>query len=426
MLRTLLCALSLFVSCLPSLAVDREAFTFTNYDLDARLERDQQRLGVRGHITLRNDSSAPQKVAVLQISSTLNWRSIRAEDKPLQFVSQSYTSDIDHTGSLSEAIVTLPREIKPKESVEIEIGYEGTIKLDATRLTRLGTPEAKAKNSDWDQIGTTFTGVRGVGYVAWYPIAIEGVTLSQGNNVFEAVGRWKARHADSTMQITLHDGGSLKDSARLLCNGAINPSVDPTPTDKSVACNYAALGIVVPSFVGADYETVTSGVVNFFFMPSHKEAAEEYAVASELALPLINDWFGAPKNRVNVYELPDAGSAPFEAGDLMLMPLGVSDRKLARLTLVHGLTHAAFRAPRPWVNEGMAHFMQALEREQIDGRKAALDYLGLHRSAFLAASKSDEEAPRQPLTSTFDETFYRSKAMYVWWMLRDMVGEALA
>ena len=73
-------------------------------------------------ITLRNDSSQPQKVAALQVSSSLDWRSIRVNGKGVQFVSQSYTSDIDHTGALSEAIVTLPTEIKPKESLELDIG----------------------------------------------------------------------------------------------------------------------------------------------------------------------------------------------------------------------------------------------------------------------------------------------------------------
>ncbi|MGB6802927.1 MAG: hypothetical protein WBE31_11700, partial [Candidatus Sulfotelmatobacter sp.] len=72
-------------------SLDREAFTFTNYDLDARVEPDLQRLGVRGTITLRNDSQVPQKIAVLQISSSLDWRSIRAGGKQLQFVAQSYT-----------------------------------------------------------------------------------------------------------------------------------------------------------------------------------------------------------------------------------------------------------------------------------------------------------------------------------------------
>jgi hypothetical protein len=95
-------------------SLDREAFTFTRYDLNVRIEPEQQRLGARGTITLRNDSSTPQKTAVLQISSSLNWRSIKAGDKPLQFVLQTYTSDIDHSGALSEAIVTLPQAVQPR------------------------------------------------------------------------------------------------------------------------------------------------------------------------------------------------------------------------------------------------------------------------------------------------------------------------
>src|SRR5271170_7477843 len=96
-------------------ALDREAFTIAKYDLQITLEPAQQRLGARGKITVRNDSAQPQKIVALQISSSLDWRSIRVDGKPVQFVSQTYTSDIDHTGALSEAIVTLPAEIKPKD-----------------------------------------------------------------------------------------------------------------------------------------------------------------------------------------------------------------------------------------------------------------------------------------------------------------------
>src|SRR5439155_22389 len=82
-------------------------------------------------------SASAQKSLALQISSPLDWRSIQFEGKPAQFVSQVYTSDIDHTGALSEAIVTLPQPVPPRGAIELEIGYEGTIPLDATRLTRI-------------------------------------------------------------------------------------------------------------------------------------------------------------------------------------------------------------------------------------------------------------------------------------------------
>src|SRR5882672_3401027 len=188
----------LFASAVNAFALDREAFTFTNYDLNVRVEPEQQRLGVRGKITLRNDSATPQKIAVLQISSSLAWRSIKAGGNPLQFISQAYASDIDHTGALSEAVITLPEAVPPKGSVDLEIAYEGVIVIDATRLTRIGTPEEAAHSTDWDQIATKFTAVRGVGYVAWYPIATDDASLADGKSLAEVLARWKTREATST------------------------------------------------------------------------------------------------------------------------------------------------------------------------------------------------------------------------------------
>ena len=156
----------LYASAVNCFSLDREAFTFTSYDLNVQVDPEQHRLGVRGKLTLRNDSQAPQKIAVLQISSSLDWRSIKAGDKSLQFLSQPFTSDIDHTGALSEAVITLPQSVAPHGTIELEIAYEGVILLDATRLTRIGTPEDAANSTDWDQIGPGFTAVRGVGYVA--------------------------------------------------------------------------------------------------------------------------------------------------------------------------------------------------------------------------------------------------------------------
>jgi aminopeptidase N len=116
--------------------------------------------------------------------------------------------------------------------------------------------------------------------------------------------------------------------------------------------------------------------------------------------------------------------------------LAVEDAKLAGTNLVHELVHSAVPSARPWVYEGLAHFAEAVYREQQGGRQAALNFLGVHRDAFVDAEKerstssskdgAEKSAGKnvgQPLATTFDETFYRSKAAYVWWMLRDMVGD---
>jgi len=111
-----------------------------------------------------------------------------------------------------------------------------------------------------------------------------------------------------------------------------------------------------------------------------------------------------------------------------LTPLASLDPKLAGLAAVHQFTHAAFFSPRPWINEGLAHFAQALYIEREKGRPAALDYLRAHRPSLNEAEKtttmpSAEEETDRSLVNTFDEELYRGKAMYVWWMLRDMIGD---
>jgi hypothetical protein len=414
-------------------SLDREAFTFTNYDLNVQVEPDQHRLGVRGKVTLRNDSSTPQKIAVLQISSSLDWRSVRAGDKALQFVSQPYTSDIDHTGALSEAIVTLPEPIAPKSAIELDIAYEGVILLDATRLIRIGAPEAQACSSDWDQISVNFTALRGAGYVTWYPIATEVANLSEGDNLFEVLGRWKSREAGSRMHLQIGVSSATGDRPpQILVNGIQCTSATYEQAglaQRAVAdCPSQPLRFDAPAFVIADYQIAERPAVEVRYLPGHDVSASNFADAVEKVVPLISEWFGTLREKARTADLSDPNAAPFESGAMLLMPLAGSDPKLAGLVAAHQLTHAAFLSSRPWIEEGLAHFAQALYLEQQKGRQAALDYMGLHRSAFSEAEKpaipprSEDEVNRS-LVNTTSEELYRSKAMYVWWMLRDMVGE---
>jgi hypothetical protein len=430
-LLCVLCGASFFAA-----ALDREAFTIAKYDLQITIEPEQQRLGARGKITLRNDSAQPQKIAVLQISSSLNWRSIRIDGKPVQYVSQPYTSDIDHTGGLSEAIVTLPSEIKPKDSVEIEVGYEGVIPLDATRLTQIGVPDEIAKHSSWDQIGQTFTAVRGAGYVAWYPIATDSADFSEGNSLFEVVDRWKAREAESEFRARLTMSRESGETPPLMI---CTPSGDSMYEQISRAqfvlaeCSWTRLGTVTPTFAMANYESKLKQPLILFSLPGHETGALVYSNALEPAMKFVTGWFGPPSAPIAIADLADPNSPPFESGTLLMASLAAEDSKLAGINLVHELVHSALPSSRPWVYEGLAHFADAMYRQEQGGRQAALDFLGMHRAEFLDAEKEVAAAlqknvePKpvgQPLAITFDETYSRSKAAYVWWMLRDMIGDA--
>jgi hypothetical protein len=64
------------------------------------------------------------------------------------------------------------------------------------------------------------------------------------------------------------------------------------------------------------------------------------------------------------------------------------------------------------------------------GRQAAIAYLQGHRQALIAAEKENlaqgnDKAAAHSLINDPDEFFVETKAMNVWWMLRDMVGETV-
>jgi hypothetical protein len=432
-MKWLLFVLAFLALQAPAWCLDREAFTFTNYNLDVRIEPDQQRLGVRGKITLRNDSDSPQKNICLQVSSSLNWKSIKSGDKPVEFISQPYTSDIDHTGGLSEAIVTLPQPVPPNGTATLEVGYEGIVPLDATRLASLGMKKKIAEHADWDEIGNSFSAMRGIGYVTWYPVATEAADLSQGNSVFETIARWKRREEHALLEIKVH---FLRDNSEelptLLCSGRETNQIGEEADGAhllSADCSFSPIGLGVPSLAIGKYSALERQGIAIYYLPEHKSAAENYALAAELVSPFVTDWFGTIREKAQVIELADAEASPFESGHILFTSLTTNDSTKYELAAVHQLTHAAFPSERPWIYEGLAHFAQAADVETKSGRQAALDFMGPHRAAIATAEKAVTEnhdsnrAAAESLINTTTEEFYRSKAMYAWWMLRDIIGE---
>ncbi len=418
-------------------ALDREAFSITNYDLNLQIDPAQHRLGARGKITLRNDTNIPQKVAVLQVSSSLDWRSIKSGDKPLQFVTQPFASDIDHTGGLSEAVITLLAPVAPHATMDLDIAYEGVVVLDATRLTRIGTPVTVATSTDWDQIGPTFSALRGAGYVTWYPIATESANLSEGESLFEVLARWRTREIGSTMKIQFAataikfqfaataDYPSLP---QILFGGFVCLLSGSEGVSVFGQCPIQRLGLDAPTLVIADYKVVEQPGLEIRYLPGHDAAATSFADSAKVAVQLVNDWFGTVRERAKIADLPYPDAAPFESGTLLLTSLSTNDPKLSGLAATHQLAHASFLSFRPWIEEGLAHFAQVLYLGQEKGRQAALDYMELHRTALTKIESShppaDADQASHSLVNTTNEELYRSKAMCVWWMLRDMVGDA--
>ena len=195
----------------------------------------------------------------------------------------------------------------------------------------------------------------------------------------------------------------------------------------SAECSWTRLGTVTPTFAMTNYQYQPKPPLYLYSFPGHEAGAATYSNALEPAMKFVSGWFGTPSSPVAIADFADPHSAPFESGTLLMASMAAEDSKLAGINLVHELVHSALLSSRPWVYEGLAHFAEAMYRQQQGGRQAALDFLGVHRAAFLDSEKevsATKNATGQPLAGTFDETYYRSKAAYVWWMLRDMVGDS--
>ena len=178
--------------------------------------------------------------------------------------------------------MTLPAEIKPKDSVELEIGYEGMIPLDMTRLTRVGVPTEIALHTSWDQIGRSFTAVRGAGYVAWYPMTTESADFSDGNSLFEVVNRWKAREAGSEFKANVSVSTTGEEGPpTVLCgaSGDFSAAYGGIQTALSLR-DEVRLGAVTPTFVTAKYVARSKPPLNLFSFPGHETGAATYSMRS--------------------------------------------------------------------------------------------------------------------------------------------------
>jgi len=435
-------AVVLLLVSAPAFAIDREAFTITRYQLEVQVDRDAHVIAVKGKLTLRNDSNKPQKLVTLQVSSSLAWNAITLNDQPLEWLGDNYTSDIDHTGSLSEVIVTLPKEIAPANTLTLDVQYGGTITSDATRLTRTGIPAEVAARNDWDQISNSFTAVRGLGYVIWYPVAIDAVSLSDGSAVFDAMARWKQRHERSEFTARI-----LTPAAQQPLCIAVNGN-GPTCGDKQTV-GYAlpgggteefsntlqldSLGEIVPAFAIANYVELPRPTIAFTHLPEHTTEVRDYALAAEASDPMLHDWLREPHEPARVIELANPNANPWKNGAVLFTPLRQASTPTLQLLLMPLQVASRLHSPHAWIQDGVERFLQVMSVETRSGRRAALEYLDQYREPLVEAEKLAH--PAEPagggtkaseadntLLNINDEVYLRGKGGFVMWMLRDMIG----
>jgi hypothetical protein len=417
---------------------ERDAMTFTAYDLDVHLDPVKNSIVVRALLKVRNDGKAPLAHIPLEISSTLKWERIHLDGKDVPFTLATLNSDTDHTGQLHEAAVTLAQPLAAGATMEVAAAYSGAITPNAQRLTALGTPDELALHSDWDGIGLDFTGLRGFGNVVWYPVAAEPVILGDGARLFDEVGQVKLRTASARFRLRLTDEFPHGEAPAIaLVNGrtvALNIVDPPNPVEgvpgvATADTGDTTLGFIAPSLFVAMRTAHQATNATLWTASADENNIENWATAAAAVSPFLAGWLGTrPRSELTILDLPDPDDAPFESGALLATPFRAEGEDQLEGVLAHALTPAwiagAKAAPPAWLDEGVAYFMGTLWLEKQNSRTRALESLESVRPALaLAEPSSPGESAGQPLAQAYAPAYYRTKAAYVLWMLRDMVGD---
>ncbi|MDQ1693083.1 MAG: hypothetical protein QOH85_618, partial [Acidobacteriaceae bacterium] len=409
----------------------RTALAFTRYALDVKLEAASAAMHVRAIVTVKNTSAAPLPAIPLQISSTLVWETIEADGKKLSFAHHTVDTDADHTGAMNEAWITFGTPLAPGEARTLTVFYGGTLSPSAQRLERIGTPPDIAIHSDWDGIREDFTGLRGFGNVLWYPACAPPVALGEGDRLFAQIGEVKQRESTAivTMTVTEEFAGDPPNAAFL--DGVPVPvrvDADPKgdlPGVVSVSLPETPLGFTAPSLFVARRTLESGNNVRLYARQGNAAATQAYTTAASILAPQLTDWLGAqPKGQLSVLDLPEADDSPGEERALWLTNIATVDPKRLETPMSHVLAHAWFASTRPWLFEGVAQFMASLWTEHQSGRETAITQLDNLRGALSLAETADpDHDPGQPLISAKDPIFFRTKATFVFWMLRGIVGD---
>jgi len=413
---------------------ERDAITFTDFDMDVHLRSQDQHIAVRALVTLRNDSKAPLVHIPLQLSSSLNWERIRLDARDITFPVATLNSDTDHTGQLHEAAVSLAQALAPGKTLQFDVSYSGSIPPSAQRLLAIGTPQDVAIHSDWDQISVPFTGLRGFGNVVWYPVSSVPVILGDGARLFDEVGEHKLRMAGARFKIRLTVESPHGRAPNVVLINGLSVDLTLTPSgcpgdevsDVTQAESPAAiLGFEAPSLFVAIRTLQTAANTSYWILPENEASIQAWVSAADTVTPFLKGWLGkTPRSTLNLIDLPDPEDAPYETGATLATSIRPASPDQLEGILAHALTHAWMQSPRAWLSEGVAHFMGTLWVEKQRGRDQALGALEASRAALaIAEPESPGQSSGQPLAQAISPVYYRTKATYVLWMLRDIVGD---
>ena len=411
---------------------ERDAITFTRYDLDVHLKPEESLLSVVARLQVRNDGAAPLTRMALELSSTLAWESVserRSTGAPVKvpFEQHRLDTDTDHTGAENEAVLKLGEALAPGATLDLTAIYSGPIRSSSGRLQRSGAPAAEAERADWDGISESGTFLRGFGDVLWYPVSAPQIFLGDGAHLAEATGKQRQRQRTASARLRLQvDYHGTAPATAFFCGrterlraleegagaGESRPGGIATGEFTAMPLGFASPSLFVVSKAPA-LEGNTIGIVT-----DDAGGAERVEGAARAAEPLITEWLGTLRERQPF--LLDHIGQPFAQSSLLVES---TDEAASSFAMVHLLSHAWFQADEVWLDEGLAQFLPIVAIERERGRPAALAQLEDQRPALVLAESDAGEGSGTALVDGSREVFYRNKAVAVLWMLRELTGD---
>jgi hypothetical protein len=258
--------------------------------------------------------------------------------------------------------------------------------------------------------------------------------------LFAEAGEIKQREQAALVSMLLTIESSPDDAKNApniaVLNGTVVPvsvtsgtSAPGVPVISKAELPMTSLGFQSLSLFLANREKRSGNALEIYYRLEDEPNVQAYLAAGSMVTPLLRTWLQPtgedhPKALLSVLDLAEANDAPFEERRTLYTPLAPFTADQLTAPMSHTLTHGYFQSPRPWLNEGVAHFMASLWTEQTHDRETALTQLDNQRAALALAEPGGQAGTTAPgLISNPNAIFYRTKATYVLWMLRSLIGD---
>jgi hypothetical protein len=288
--------------------------------------------------------------------------------------------------------------------------------------------------------------------------------LGDGTRLFDEMGEHKLHMQGVRFKLRLTDEFPTGHAPTVaLVNGrpldlSITAGNEEISGVASATVDEVKLGFEAPSIFVAIRKPVEATHTTIWTLPIDESAVPGWSSAATEVNPFIESWLGQRAGaKLQILDLPDSDDAPYETGSMLATPIRAATAEHLDGAMAHALAHAYVAASkqnlpashpsdedmspgtRPshpsdedmssgtpeWLDEGVASFMGTLWLEKQNGRTRALESLEAERPALaLAEPTSPGESPGQPLADAISPVYYRTKATYVLWMLRDIAGDA--